>query len=218
MTDSVIARRNMLDCQIRPADIANPRLLAAMGAVPRELFVPAARRALAYAQGHVQIAPGRYLLDPLTFGSLLKAAGIKPNEVVLIIGGGDGYSGAVISRLAEAVLSLECDPELLAAAARQLDAAGVDTVAMLSGPLTSGYPDQAPYDVILVNGAIERGLERLTSQLRDGGRLVCVEYDHGVGHLRLYRRDNGSVSGRTAGDLSAPVLPGFEKVAGFQFS
>lgn len=218
MTNIAAARRNMVDCQIRPVDVTDPRILSAMGTVARERFVPELRRGLAYGQGHIEIAPGRYLLDPMTFSVLLKTAAIKAKEVVLIIGGGDGYSGAVVSQLAEAVLSLECDAALADNATQQLDAIGVDTVAILTGPLQQGYPKQAPYDVILVNGAIESGLEALTAQLRDGGRLICIEYAGGVGHVRLYRCDGGMVSGRTVGDLAAPVLPGFVKVESFQFN
>lgn len=218
MTNYALARRNMVDCQIRPTDVTDPRILAAVGTVPRECFVPEMKRGMAYGEGHIEIAPHRYLLDPLTFCVLLKAAEIKSEEVVLIIGGGDGYSGAVVSRLADAVLSLESDAALLTQAGQQLDALGVDTVAMLSGPLAAGYPSQAPYDVILVNGAIASGVAPLAGQLRDGGRLVCVEFDRDVGQARLYRRDGNAVAGRTVCDLSAPVLPGFEPVVSFQFN
>lgn len=217
MPNFELARRNMVDCQIRPADITDPRIIAVMGAVPRETFVPESKRDIAYAEGHLEFAPLRYLLDPLTFCVLLKAAQIKPEEVVLIIGGGDGYSSAVLSRLAEAVLSLESDAGLAAQASRRLDSLGVDTVAMLSGPLAVGYPKQAPYDVILVNGAIASGVAGLAAQLRDGGRLVCIEPDRYIGRVMLYQRDGNSVAGRAIRDLTAPILPGLEKIESFQF-
>lgn len=217
MPKSDIARRNMVDCQIRPADVTDPRIISAMGTVLRELFVPEEKRSTAYSEGHIEIAPQRYLLDPLTFCVLLKAAEIKSEEIVLIIGGGDGYSGAVISRLADAVLSLESDAILAANATRQLDNLGVDTVAMLTGPLASGYSKQAPYDVIFVNGAIASNIATLTGQLRDGGRLVCVEYDGSVGRVMLYRRDGNSAAARPVRDLGAPILPGFEKTPSFHF-
>ena len=217
MPKSELARRNMVDCQIRPADVTDPRIISAMGSVLRELFVPEDKRSTAYGEGHIEIAPHRYLLDPLTFCVLLKAAEIKSEEVVLIIGGGDGYSGAVISRLADAVLSLESDAVLAANAAGQLDSLGVDTIAMLTGPLAAGYSKQAPYDVIFVNGAVACNISTLTGQLRDGGRLVCVEYEGSVGRVILYRRDGNSVAGRPVRDLGAPILPGFEKTPSFQF-
>lgn len=217
MPDFALARRNMLECQLRSAAITEPRLMAALAAMPRERFLPKEKHALAYGENPVSIAPGRYLLAPLSLGVLLLAAEIKSSDVVLVIGAGDGYMAAITAKLTDTVIAVESDPALAASAAAALNGLDIDNVALVSGPLPEGYAKQAPYHVIVVNGAIEAGLDRLTSQLANGGRLVCVEYDKGIGRARIYRRDDGALAARTVRDLNAPILPGFEKAPVFSF-
>ena len=218
MTDFATARHNMVECQLRPAAILDARVLAAAGAVPRECFLPKQARALAYGDAQIRIAAGRYMLAPLCLGVLLQGAEIQASDVVLIVGAGDGYMGALAARLAGTVIGLESEPALSASASDQLNECAMDNFAMVNGDMKAGCAKQAPYDVILVNGAVETGLEPLLAQLRDGGRLVCVEYDNGPGRARLYRRDADAIAGRTLRDLAAPVLPGFEKTAVFSFN
>ncbi|MEQ1889449.1 MAG: protein-L-isoaspartate O-methyltransferase [Alphaproteobacteria bacterium] len=217
MTDFMTARRNMVENQLRPAAITDARLLAAAGAVKREVFLPKEAMALAYGETAIGIGPGRYMLTPLCSGVLLQAAEIKAGDVVLIVGAGDGYLAALAARLAVTVIGLESDPGLAARAADKLTGCGVDNFAMIGGDLAGGCARQAPYDVIVLNGAAETGVGHLLAQLRDGGRLACVEYENGVGRARLYRRDGENAAGRTVRDLAAPVLPGFEKAAAFSF-
>ncbi len=217
MTDFAIARRNMVDCQLRPAAITHSRLLAILASLPRENFLSKQNRANAYGEAPILIAPGRYMLGPLSVAVLLQEAEIRPSDVVLVAGAGDGYMVAVTARLADTVIGLESDSALAARAAEQLNEAGIDNIALVSGALTAGYPKQAPYDVIVLNGAVEQGIEPLLAQLKDGGRLVCVEYIQGIGRARLYRRDGGVTAGRTVRDLAAPLLPGFERAVSFHF-
>ncbi len=217
MTDFTTARRNMVECQLRADAILDQRLLAVAGAVPRERFLPKAAKAMAYGDSAVSIAPGRYLLSPICTGVLLQAAEIKATDVILVVGAGDGYMGALAARLGGTVIGLESDPALAARAADQLNECGIDNIALVSGDLPAGCAKQAPYDVIILNGATETGVAALLTQLRDGGRLVCVEYDNGVGRARIYRRDGNASAGRTIRDLGAPILPGFERAAAFSF-
>ncbi len=218
MTDFTTARRNMVDSQLRADAISDARLLAAAGSVPRERFLAKEAQALAYGESSVRIAPGRYMLAPLCLGVLLQAAEIEASDVILVVGAGDGYMGALAAKLGGTVIGLESDPALSARAADQLNACGIDNIALVSGDLNAGYAKQAPYDVIILNGATETGVGPLLAQLRDGGRLACVEYENGVGRARIYRRDGDASAGRTVRDLAAPILPGFEQAAAFSFS
>ena len=209
------ARFNMVETQIRPSHVTDDRLLAAMMAVPREKFVPGAARALAYADVPVAMAPGRYLLDPRSFAKLVQLAAIESDERVLDVGGGTGYSAAVLARLAGEVVALEQDADLVRAAS-QLLANVVGKVEVVQGGLVEGVKDRAPFDVIFVNGAIEQVPDTLLSQLAEGGRLVAVLRD-GQSRAWLYLKENGQVGRRPDFDADVPVLAGFKKAMGFVF-
>jgi protein-L-isoaspartate(D-aspartate) O-methyltransferase len=217
MTDFTAARRNMVESQLRANAITDPRLLAAANAVPRERFLGGAAKMMAYGEAAHPIAPGRYMLAPLCTAVLLQAAAIKANDVVLVVGAGDGYMGALAASLGGTVIGLESDAALMANAATRLNECGIDNMALVSGALNAGYTKQAPYDVIIINGATETGVAPLLAQLRDGGRLVCVQLENGVGRARLYRRDGDATAGRTVRDIPAPMLPGFEQAPAFSF-
>jgi protein-L-isoaspartate(D-aspartate) O-methyltransferase len=209
------ARFNMVETQIRPSHVTDDRLLAAMMAVPREKFVPGAARALAYADVPVALAPGRYLLDPRSFAKLVQLAGIEADDRVLDVGGGTGYSAAVLARLAGEVVALEQDADLVRAAS-QLLANAVGKVEVVQGGLVEGVKDRAPFDVIFINGAIEQVPDALLGQLAEGGRLVAVLKD-GQSRAWLYLKENGQVGRRPDFDADVPVLAGFKKAMGFVF-
>ena len=209
------ARFNMVETQIRPSHVTDDRLLAAMMAVPREKFVPGAARALAYADVPVAMAPGRYLLDPRSFAKLVQLAGIQAHDRVLDVGGGTGYSAAVLARLAGEVVALEQDADLVRAAS-QLLANVVGKVEVVQGGLVEGVKDRAPFDVIFINGAIEQVPDALLGQLAEGGRLVAVLKD-GQSRAWLYLKENGQVGRRPDFDADVPVLAGFKKAMGFVF-
>jgi protein-L-isoaspartate(D-aspartate) O-methyltransferase len=209
------ARFNMVETQIRPADVTDPQVLAAMNAVARERFVPRAAVALAYADVPVQVAPGRYLLDPRSFAKLLQLAEIGPEDRVLDVGCGTGYSAAVLARLAGEVIALEQDADLVRAASELL-ANAVGKVEVVQGGLVEGVKGQAPYDVIFVNGAVEQIPETLLGQLAEGGRLVTFLKD-GQSRAWLFLKEKGQVGKRPDFDADVPVLAGFRKAVGFVF-
>ena len=209
------ARFNMVETQIRPADVTDPQVLAAMNAVPRERFVPSAAVALAYADVPVRIAPGRYLLDPRSFAKLLQLAEIGPEDRVLDVGCGTGYSAAVLARLAAEVIALEQDADLVRVASGLL-ANAVGKVEVVQGGLIEGVKGQAPYDVIFVNGAVEQVPESLLGQLAEGGRLVTFLKD-GQSRAWLFLKEKGQVGKRPDFDADVPVLAGFRKAVGFVF-
>jgi protein-L-isoaspartate(D-aspartate) O-methyltransferase len=209
------ARFNMVEAQIRSANVTDPHILAAMNAVPREKFIPSAARALAYADVPVAVAPGRYLLDPRSFAKLAQLAQIGPTDRILDVGCGTGYSAAVLARLGAEVVALEQDADLVRVASELL-ANAVGKVEVVQGGLIEGVKGQGPFDVIFVNGAIEQAPETLLSQLAEGGRLVTVLKDS-QSRAWLFLKQNGQIGRRAAFDAEVPVLAGFKKAMGFVF-
>lgn len=220
MVDFADARRKMVDGQLRTTDVTDHAVLKAMGEVPREAFVPASLAALAYIDDDLPVGGSgatRFLMRPAIFGKLVQLAEIDPTDVVLVVGGASGYEAAVIARLAGSVVALEEDAELAKAASDRLSRLGVETAAVVVGPLAAGWPAEAPYDVILIAGAVESGLEPFGEQLRDGGRMVVVEGLGGSAAARLYTRTGGAVSGRFAFNAAARPLAAFERPKAFVF-
>lgn len=216
MTDFATRRMMMVDTQVRPSDVTKFPIIEAMLAVPREVYVPGAQREAAYVGENIEIAPGRVMLEARTLAKLLDALDIQPDEVVLDIGCGLGYSTAVISRLAEAVVAVEEDPALAAQAQVTLSGEGADNAAVLGGKLAEGAARHGPYDVIILQGAVEEVPETLLAQLKEGGRIGCLFMDGALGVARIGYRIDGEVTWRFAFNAAAPVLPGFGKRPGFR--
>ena len=216
-TDFAGLRTKMVDGQVRTTDVTSLDLLDALLAVPREEFVPAARKSLAYIDEDLEIAPARYLMEPSPFARLVQLAAIKPGDFVLDIGAGTGYSSAVLSKLAGAVVALEEDAALAARAQGVLSNLGYDTVAVVEGPLREGYAAQGPYDVILIEGAVQSVPDEIIAQLKDDGRLVVVEGVGNAGVARLYVKQGGVTSPRRAFNAAVRPLPGFHSAPAFEF-
>ncbi|MEL6289967.1 MAG: protein-L-isoaspartate O-methyltransferase [Pseudomonadota bacterium] len=220
MTDFTTQRLNMVDSQIRPNDVTDVRILQAMLDVPREEFVAASLRPLAYMDDHLVVRealgllPARALLSPMVFAKLIQFARIEPMDLVLDVGCTTGYSTAVLARLAESVVALEGDEALSERASEALSAHDVDNAAVVTGTLAQGCPEQGPYDVIVIEGSIPEVGAHWREQLREGGRLVTVVHAPGragVGRATRYTRRGDEMSYRVDFDAHAPALPGFEK-------
>lgn len=207
----------MLDGQLRPNRLTDERIQQAILAVPRERFVPAPLRGVAYVDEDLPLGRGRCLMEPMVFARLLQVAELREGDVVLDVGCASGYSSAVEARLAGTVVALESDPEFVRLANENLSALSVDNVAVVSGGLRPGYPDQGPYDVIVLNGSVDHVPEALIAQLREGGRLVAVETGEGTGRGVLYRKSGGLAGRRVLFDAAVAPLPGFERAAQFTF-
>jgi protein-L-isoaspartate(D-aspartate) O-methyltransferase len=221
MFDTVAARRMMVDGQIRTADVTDPDLIAAMLAVPRERFVPAAMTERAYADSDLPLGEGRALLKPMVLAKLIQAMRIRNTDHVLDVGCGTGYSSVLLARLAGLVVALE-QSEALAGQARQSFASADGKIIAVTGPLATGWPAQAPYDVILLNGATEVVPDALGRQLKPDGRLACVfgggsSSRGSMGKAMIYRLIEGKLVGRPIFDAAAPLLPGFAAIPGFVF-
>ncbi len=221
MTNFSDLRRNMVDCQLRPNDITDLRILEAFDQVPREQFVPEALQTTSYADREIQLVSRdesrgpRSMLTPMALGSLLEVADIEPTDYILDVGCLTGYSSAVLAHLAESVVAVEAVPEMVKKATDILSDLEIVNVAVVEGGLTQGQANQGPYDVILVNGAVEQVPTALTDQLKDGGRLVTVVIENGYGRAERFVRTGGVVSSVSLRDLSAPVLSDFSLVPEF---
>lgn len=215
MSDFATRRVMMVDTQVRPSDVTKFPIIEAMLAVPREVFVPAARREAAYVGENLDIAPGRVVLEPRTLAKLLDALDVQPGELVLDLGCGLGYSTAVIARLADAVVAVEEDESMAAEAQRTLSAEGVDNAAVVVGPLAAGDARHAPFDVITIQGGVETVPEALLAQLKEGGRIGAVFMTGALGTARIGYKIDGVISWRQVFNAAAPVLPGFSAARGF---
>ena len=208
MQDFATRRIMMVDTQVRPNDVTKFPIIAAMLEVPREAFVPAAKREAAYIGENVPLAPGRVLLEPRSFSKMLDALNIQPSDLVLDVGCGLGYSSAVIARMAEAVVALE-EADFAKQAEAALAQVGADNVAVVAGTLTAGEPAHGPYDVIIVEGGVDELPAALLDQLKEGGRIAAVFMQGALGVARIGRKIDGLVAWRDAFNAAAPVLPGF---------
>ena len=217
MFDAATARRHMVDGQIRTADVTNPNLIAAMQTLPRELFAPPALANQAYSDGDLSLGQGRALLRPIVLGKLIQGADVRHGDRVLDVGCGTGYSAAVLAHMDAAVVALEEDADLAQRAEAALAGAGAGQVTLVRGPLTAGWPAAAPYDLILLDGAIEVAPDALGRQLTPNGRLAAI-FGRGPGaKAMIYRSIEGHLIGRPIFDAAAPPLPGFAAPPAFVF-
>ena len=221
MIDFAESRRIMVDRQVRTADVTDLRIIAAMLDVPRERFAPG-RESIAYLDVDLPVTsagPGaaRALLKPMVFAKLIQAAEIAPSDHVLDLGCATGYSSAVLAQLAGTVVALEEDAALAAAAKANLAALGSPNVTVVSGPLTAGYQANAPYDVILIEGACEVVPEALCRQLKDNGRLLALVGAAPMAKATIYRCVMGRATAQPLFDAAGPALPGFARPPAFVF-
>ena len=200
----------MVESQLRPQGVTDPRVLDAMASVQRENFLPDRTRPLAYVDRSVAIGDGRFLPSPAVLGRLLTEMMLEPGQHVLVVGAGTGYSSAVLNHAGLSVVALESSAEL-ADRARDL---GIDVV---EGPLATGWKKLAPYDRILIDGAVESIPDTIVDQLADGGRLGTGLVDRGITRLTVGRKAGGAFGYLSLGDAGTPTLPGFSKPEAFTF-
>ena len=208
----------MVNSQIRPNQVDDEIALNAISATPREVFIPKALHGVAYVDEDIPLGGGRFLMEPLVLARLLQAAEIQADDMVLAIGCATGYSAAVLSHMAGAVVVVESDSALAEKATENLSSLEIDTIAVMECDLQKGYPKQAPFDVIFFDGAVDRIPTSISDQLAENGRLVAVVKANGeVGEGILMTRHSGSLGQRRVFNANIPYLPGFEPAAGFEF-
>lgn len=201
----------MIDSQLRTVGVMDESVLLAMNSVPRENFVPPALANLAYADAALEVVPGRWLLEPMVLALLLQRARLQPGNRVLVVGAASGYSAAVLLAMGMSVTALENDPQLVAMA----DAAGIETTV---GPLVEGWTANAPYDLILFEGAIEIIPPAFAAQLVPTGQIAAVLREDGVGRACVGLLVGGTrIGGMPFLEVGAKLLPGFAAPRSFQF-
>lgn len=215
MSDFARRRTVMVDTQVRPSDVTKFPIIDAMLTVPREYFVPAHRREMAYVGEHVPLGGDRVVLDPRTLAKMLEAANIQNDELVLDIGAGLGYSSALAAHIADAVIAVEDMPDRVREAETALADANIDNVAFVEGPLAEGVAKSAPYDVILIEGGVQTVPQLILDQLAEGGRIIAIFLDGALGSVRVGFASDGAITWRFAFNGTAPLLPGFEQETAF---
>jgi protein-L-isoaspartate(D-aspartate) O-methyltransferase len=221
MSGFATARQNMVDCQVRPSDVTDSRILDAMLAVPREAFVPQDRRALAYLDIDLDLSEAasakRFLIRPAVMAKLLQAADIRDTDKVLVAGTAPGYTATVAAKLGGQVIATESDPAQVANAKEVLADLGLSNVTFRAAAPAEGDPAHAPYDVIVLDGATEITPEKLYQQLRDGGRLVGAFGITKPPRAMIVTHSRDDFGYRVLFDALVPVLPGMERPPAFVF-
>ncbi len=221
MTPSVdfeLARSRMVASQIKPNRVTDPAIVDVMSRIPREVFVPRPQRGFAYLDEDIALGNGRHLMEPMVFARMINALRIRPDEVALDIGCGTGYSTAVLAALANTVVALDSDPEMVRTATENLSDLGIDNAVVIEGDMTGGHVDQSPYPAIILGGAVAEVPAALLDQIGEGGRLVAVVApEGGLGQVMLFSRVGGSVAHRALFDANTPLLPGFAPEPSFVF-
>lgn len=217
MSDFAAARQHMVQNQLQPNKLTDERVAAAMSDVPRERFVPDAVSGVAYMDGDLEIAPGRYLMEPRVLARLLQAAQAAPGELALDVGCSTGYASAVLAQLVGTVVGLESDEALSTQAGNILAELGVDNAVVVNGDLTEGKADQGPFNLILLGGSVPQVPQVLKDQLDEGGRLLGVVNKGGIGRGTVITRRGDKFLQEELFEATVPPLPGFEEQGGFVF-
>jgi len=219
MTDFALARRNMIDGQLRPNRVTNAQLLAAIGELPRERFLPDGLRSVAYSDDDVPLGNGRYLMEPMVLARLIQALQPRPEDRAMVVASGPGYGAALLARLVKSVIAVESDPALAAAAERTAKELDITGIRQTVGKLEQGAAASAPYDVILIEGAVQQVPQAILDQLADGGRLTTIIAGPpgALGVAQLFVKLGGAASARPLFDAGTPSLPGFAPPPRFTF-
>jgi len=215
--DLARSRDIMVESQVRTSDVTDLRILHAMRTLPRERFAPAQKRALAYADLELDVALGRRLMRPRDLAKLVQALDPQSYERGLELAGATGYGAAVLAACCKSVITLDPDPDLSFAARAALESCGIANVKTVSTAVTDGWPDEAPYDIIMLNGAAEIVPDAWLSQLAPGGRLGVIVREGPVGKARIYTRGEDAIAFRVEFDAFPSVAPGLTRPRGFTF-
>ena len=215
--DYAQARRNMVDCQLRTNKVTDDALLEAMGTLPREEFVPTELRAKSYTDCDIEISATRSMMAPMTLARMFQSLQICREDVALVVGGSSGYAAAIMGQIARVVFGLESSAEDQERIANLYTSLGLDNVVLVTGPLEKGWAKEAPYDIIFVDGAVETLPEELFEQLVDGGRLIALVVENGIGRATRFIRKNARNSGSVIFDANAQLFSEFSKPQGFVF-
>ena len=213
------ARKTMVDCQLRPSKVTDQFVLDAFSTIPREEFVGKQQRALAYVDEDLPLSGGRCLMEPMVLARLLQALEIRPDDNLLIVGAGCGYGTAIAAKLAGSVIAIETRANLVEKAQDALVSIGIDNAAIVKSRLVDGYPDEGPYDRILIEGGVEVVPDSLLKQLTPKGRLAAIyrKPGHPVGLASLWMRSGKDFTRTPLFDARVPNLDEFNAKVEFSF-
>lgn len=220
MTDFTLARRNMIDGQLRPNRVTNTQLLAVIADTPRERFLPEGLRSVAYADDEVPLGNGRYLMEPMVLARLIQVLQPQAGDKALVVASGTGYGTALLARLVKNVVAVEADPSLAGSAEQTMRDLGISNVRHVTGQMEAGCADEGPYDVILIEGGVQHVPAAIAGQLAEGGRLgtVIAATSAGVlGVAQVMVKEGGVASSRPIFDAGTRALPGFASPPRFTF-
>lgn len=217
MSDFATARENMVENQLRPSNVDDPRILAAFRAVPREAFLPARLRGVAYQDEDIDLGNGRHLIEPLALGRLLQTAAPGAEEVALVVGCDTGYAAAVLSKLVATVFLLLPEKIERAPIEARCDELGLDNIVIQDGQPSQGLPKEAPFNIILLAGSVAEPPARLIEQLDEGGRLVAVVDAGRAGKITVLTRIGGAIGARQPYDAGIPPIPELLPEPAFDF-
>ena len=210
MADAALQRKNMVESQVRPSDVTDRRITAAMTTIPREAFLPERLAKFAYSDETLTIGPGRVMLPPATLAKLVQLAEIDVGDKALVVGGCCGYAAAVVAQLAGKVVALLPEDTAAGALSDICVSLGITNVSPVSGPLSEGWQATAPYNVVIIEGGVESVPNRIAAQLAEGGRLVAIEVERGLGHAFVLRKTADLLARSEAFQAAAHLLPGFK--------
>ncbi len=214
--DDQARRHNMVENQLRPSNVTDPRVLEAMGAVARPPFLPASLKTVAYSDEDLVLPDGRFLVEPLVLARLLQLAAPTPSDTALVVGCDTGYAGIVLAKLVGTVFALIAPASMAEAEARIDSQEAVNLFAVASAEPLAGHPERGPYDVILVIGRVPNLPATLTAQLAEGGRLVGVVGEARVGRGTLVTKTHGHLGQRTVFDAAVPRFRGLQRPVVFE--
>ena len=219
MTDFALARRNMVDGQLRPNRVTNASLLSAVSELPRERFLPEALRSIAYADDDVPLGNGRFLMEPMVLARLIQALQVQPGDKALVVASGRGYGAALLSRLVKSVVAVESDAALAGSAEQTIRDLGIVNIKQAMAKLENGAATDAPFNAILIEGAVHEIPRTILDQLAEGGRLTTVRAAPAgvLGVAELVVKEGGVASGRPLFDAGTPAIPGFAPAPRFTF-
>ena len=207
----------MIESQLQPNNLTDERIIAAIQKIGREKYVPAALKDAAYIDEDIPVAEGRYLMEPVSFARLVQAAELLETDIVLDIACATGYSSAILGSLCRTVVGVEENQELARQAEQNLITDKIANANIFVSTHASGYAEQAPYNVIFIQGAVEKVPQELFEQLSEAGRLLGIVRNGVVGHAHVYKKINNVITDRILFDVSVPMLPGFESKSKFIF-
>ena len=218
--DYAAARRHMVDSQILTNKVTDPRIIDAMAALPRESFVPENLRDISYVDEAIDLGDNRYLMEPMVTARLLQHAEPREDGLALVVGCASGYTAAVLAGMTSTVVVVENNKVMADKASETLSSLGIDNVAIMEGALSEGYPKQAPYDLIVFDGAVPEVPQQIIDQLAEGGRLVAIiggGDSRTMGNVIVKTRFHDAISSMDIFQAGTPMLPGFEHPGGFSF-